>query len=98
MTINNDLPGTELTIGSDTALNSIVTDVDKIKKSAGASRRCFVVEVMGHDSGYLAVMSGLASGAERVYVPEEGITLADLTANVRALAGGSRSGKGVGVS
>jgi 6-phosphofructokinase 1 len=97
MTINNDLPGTELTIGSDTALNSIVTDVDKIKQSAVASRRCFVVEVMGHDSGYLAVMSGLASGAERVYVPEEGITLDDLTDDVRALAEGFRSGKRVGL-
>jgi len=98
MTINNDLPGTELTIGSDTALNSIVTDVDKIKQSAVASRRCFVVEVMGHDSGYLAVMSGLATGAERVYVPEEGITLDDLTADVRALAEGFRSGKRVGLA
>jgi 6-phosphofructokinase 1 len=97
MTINNDLPGTELTIGSDTALNSIISDVDKIKQSAVASRRCFVVEVMGHDSGYLAVMSGLASGAERVYVPEEGITLDDLTADVRALAEGFRSGKRVGL-
>jgi 6-phosphofructokinase 1 len=97
MTINNDLPGTELTIGSDTALNSIITDVDKIKQSAVASRRCFVVEVMGHDSGYLAVMSGLASGAERVYLPEEGITLDDLTADVRALAEGFRSGKRLGL-
>ena len=46
-TINNDLPATELSIGSDTALNSIVADVDKIKQSAVASLRCFVVEVMG---------------------------------------------------
>ncbi|HEY4605930.1 MAG TPA: 6-phosphofructokinase [Blastococcus sp.] len=97
MTINNDLPGTELTIGSDTALNSIITDVDKIKQSAVASRRCFVVEVMGHDSGYLALMSGLASGAERVYLPEEGITVDDLTADVRALAEGFRSGKRLGL-
>jgi 6-phosphofructokinase 1 len=97
MTINNDLPGTELTIGSDTALNSIITDVDKIKQSAVASRRCFVVEVMGHDSGYLALMSGLASGAERVYLPEEGITLDDLTADVRALAEGFRAGKRLGL-
>jgi 6-phosphofructokinase 1 len=97
LTINNDLPGTELTIGSDTALNSIVTDVDKIKQSAVASRRCFVVEVMGHDSGYLALMSGLATGAERVYLPEEGISLDDLTADVRALAEGFRSGKRLGL-
>ncbi|MCB0228706.1 MAG: 6-phosphofructokinase, partial [Anaerolineae bacterium] len=59
-TINNDLPGTDLTIGADTALNSIVMDVDKIKESAVASRRCYVVEVMGHDCGYLALMGGMA--------------------------------------
>ena len=97
MTINNDLPASELTIGSDTALNSIVSDIDKIKQSAVASRRCFVVEVMGHDCGYLALMSGLASGAERVYLPEEGITLEDLTADVRALADGFRAGKRLGL-
>ena len=65
-TINNDLPATELSIGADTALNSIVADVDKIKQSAVASLRCFVVEVMGRDCGYLALMSALATGAERV--------------------------------
>jgi len=96
-TINNDLPGTELSIGSDTALNSIMTDVDKIKQSAVASRRCFVVEVMGRDCGYLALMSGLATGAERVYLPEEGITLDDLTADVQALTEGFRSGKRLGL-
>ena len=97
MTINNDLPGTELTIGSDTALNSIIADVDKIKQSAVATRRCFVVEVMGHDCGYLALMSGLATGAERVYLPEEGITLDALTQDVRALAEGFRAGKRLGL-
>jgi 6-phosphofructokinase 1 len=97
MTINNDLPATEFTIGSDTALNSIIADVDKIKQSAVATRRCFVVEVMGHDSGYLALMSGLASGAERIYLPEDGITLEDLTADVRALNEGFRAGKRLGL-
>ena len=88
MTINNDVPGTELSIGSDTALNSIASDVDKIRQSAVASRRVFVVEVMGRDCGYLALLSGLATGAERVYLPEEGITLDDLTADVHSLADG----------
>ena len=96
MTINNDVPGTELSIGSDTALNSIVADVDKIRQSAVATRRVFVVEVMGRDCGYLALLSGLATGAERVYLPEEGITLDDLTADVHALADGFRSGKRLG--
>jgi 6-phosphofructokinase 1 len=97
MTINNDLPGTELTIGSDTALNSIVSDVDKIRQSAVASRRVFVVEVMGHDCGYLALMSGLATGAERIYLPEEDIGLNDLSVDVHNLAEGFRSGKRLGL-
>ncbi len=97
MTINNDVPGTELSIGSDTALNSIASDVDKIRQSAVASRRVFVVEVMGRDCGYLALLSGLATGAERVYLPEEGITLDDLTADVHSLADGFRSGKRLGL-
>ena len=96
-TINNDVPASELSIGSDTALNSIVTDVDKIKQSAVASRRCFVVEVAGRDCGYLALMSGLATGAERVYLPEEGITLADLARDVQSLAEGFHQGKRLGL-
>jgi 6-phosphofructokinase 1 len=95
--INNDLPGTEVSIGADTALNSIVTDVDKIKQSAVASRRSFIVEVMGHDCGYLALLSGLATGAERVYIPEEGITLADLQVDLQALKDGFEHGKRVGL-
>ncbi len=97
MTINNDVPGTELSIGSDTALNSIVSDIDKIRQSAVATRRVFVVEVMGHDCGYLALLSGLASGAERVYLPEDGVSLDDLTADVHALTEGFRSGKRLGL-
>jgi 6-phosphofructokinase 1 len=97
MTINNDVPGTELSIGSDTALNSIVADIDKIRQSAVASRRVFVVEVMGRNCGYLALISGLATGAERIYLPEEGITLADLTADITALAEGFHSGKRLGL-
>ena len=95
--INNDLPGSELSIGADTALNSIVGDVDKIKQSAVASGRCFVVEVMGHDCGYLALMSGLATGAERVYLPEEGISLQDLESDVNDLRDGFAHGKRLGL-
>lgn len=95
--INNDLPGSELSVGSDTALNSIVTDVDKIKQSAVASRRCFVVEVMGGDSGYLAMLGGLATGAEHVYLPEDGITLDQLVEDLRGLAAGFRQGKRLGL-
>lgn len=95
--INNDLPGSELSIGADTALNSIVGDVDKIKQSAVASRRTFVVEVMGYDCGYLALLSGLATGAEHVYLPEEGISLVDLEADLRALKTGFNRGKRLGL-
>jgi 6-phosphofructokinase 1 len=95
--INNDLPGSELSIGADTALNSIVEDVDKIKQSAVAAGRCFVVEVMGYDSGYLALLSGLATGAEQVYLPEEGISLDDLRDDVTQLRAGFEAGKRLGL-
>ena len=95
--INNNLPGSELSIGCDTALNNIVEAVDKIKQSAVASRRCFVVEVMGRQCGYLGLMSGLATGAERVYLNEEGVALADLQADLALLQAGFRRGKRLGL-
>jgi 6-phosphofructokinase 1 len=95
--INNDLPGSELSIGADTALNNIVSNVDKIKQSAVASGRCFVVEVMGRHCGYLALMSGLATGAERVYLPEEGVSRADLEVDIETLKAGFRRGKRLGL-
>jgi 6-phosphofructokinase 1 len=96
-TINNHLPGSELSVGADTALNNIVQAVDKIKQSAVATRRVFVVEVMGRKCGYLALMSGLASGAERVYLHEEGVTLRDLQADLEQLVAGFKGGKRVGL-
>jgi 6-phosphofructokinase 1 len=96
-TIDNDRPGSELSIGSDTALNSIVQAVDQIKQSAVASRRCFVVETMGRYCGYLALMGGLATGAERVYIHEEGITLKDLQDDVDHLVTGFSEGKRLGL-
>ncbi|NUQ84383.1 MAG: 6-phosphofructokinase [Anaerolineales bacterium] len=95
--INNNLPGSEFSIGADTALNSIVDAVDKIKQSAVATRRCFVVEVMGHYCGYLALMGGIATGAERVYLHEEGVKLHDLQVDVEKLLRGFRSGKRLGL-
>ncbi|MBI2893465.1 MAG: 6-phosphofructokinase [Deltaproteobacteria bacterium] len=95
--IGNNLPGSELAIGADTALNCIVEAVDKIKRSAVAARRVFVVEVMGRNCGYLALMSGLATGAERVYLNEEGVTLSDLVTDVESLSRGFREGKRLGV-
>eukprot|EP01114_Cavostelium_apophysatum_P017691 TRINITY_DN5317_c0_g1_i1.p1 TRINITY_DN5317_c0_g1~~TRINITY_DN5317_c0_g1_i1.p1 ORF type:complete len:766 (-),score=160.32 TRINITY_DN5317_c0_g1_i1:59-2356(-) len=72
--ISNNLPGTDYTIGDDTAVNNIIECVDKIKQSAVSSSRVFVVEVMG-SNGYLAIMSALATGADKVYIPEEKLTL-----------------------
>jgi 6-phosphofructokinase 1 len=95
--INNNLPGSEFSIGTDTALNNIVDAVDKIKQSAVATRRCFVVEVMGHWCGYLALMGGLATGAEQVYLNERGVTLHDLQNDVEILSEGFRQGKRLGL-
>ena len=95
--ISNNLPGTEFSIGADTALNNIVDAVDKIKQSAVAARRCFVVEVMGHSCGYLALMSGMATGAERVYMHEEGITLKNLAHDIDTLNRGFDHGKRLGL-
>ncbi len=91
--IDNNLPGTEICIGADTALNNIVDVVDKIKQSAVATGRCFVIEVMGRECGYLALMSSLATGAERAYLPEEGITLRDLEADLEMMKKDFRQGK-----
>ena len=95
--INNNLPGSEFSIGTDTALNNIVDAMDKIKQSAVATRRCFVVEVMGHWCGYLALMSSLATGAEHFYLPEDGITLSDLQRDVQSLTRGFNMGKRLGL-
>jgi 6-phosphofructokinase 1 len=79
VSIDNNLPGSELSVGADTALNSIVNAVDAIKRSGMANRhRLFIVEVMGHFCGYLALMSGIATGAEYVYTNEAGVKLTDL--------------------
>jgi 6-phosphofructokinase 1 len=91
--IDNNLPGSDLSIGADTALNVIVEALDRIKQSAMAARRCFVVEVMGRHCGYLAMMSGLAGGAERIYLPEEGITLKGLQADVERMVESFRGGR-----
>ena len=91
--IDNNLPGSELSIGTDTALNNAVVALDSIKLSAAASHRCFVAEVMGRKCGYLSLMSGLATGAEKVYLNEEGITLKGLAADSERMVESFRSGR-----
>ena len=70
-TIDNDLGGTDSTIGYDTALNTIVEAVDKIRDTATSHERLFLVEVMGHKAGYLALNGAIASGAEAAIIPEK---------------------------
>lgn len=85
-TISNNVPGTQYSIGSDTALNAITEACDRIKQSAASSRkRVFVMEVQGGRSGYLAALGGLAGGATRTYIPEETITLQDLQNDIALL-------------
>lgn len=70
-TIDNDIPGTEVTIGFDTALNTVIDAIDKIRDTATSHARTFVIEVMGRDAGDIALWSGLAGGAETILIPEE---------------------------
>jgi 6-phosphofructokinase 1 len=69
-TIDNDLYGSDITIGVDTALNIALEAIDRLKVTASSHQRAFLVEVMGRDSGYLALMAGIAGGAETVVIPE----------------------------
>jgi 6-phosphofructokinase 1 len=69
-TIDNDLYGSEVTIGVDTALNIAIEAIDRLKVTASSHQRAMLVEVMGRDSGYLALMAGIAGGAEAVVIPE----------------------------
>ncbi|HOK44312.1 MAG TPA: 6-phosphofructokinase [Bryobacteraceae bacterium] len=69
-TIDNDLYGTDVSIGVDTALNIALENIDRLKVTASSHRRAMLVEVMGRDCGYLALMAGIAGGAEAVVIPE----------------------------
>lgn len=85
-TVSNNVPGTDYSIGCDTALNIIVQSADSLKQSASSSRkRTFVVDVQGGRCGFLATMAGLACGATYSYIPEEGIYLKDLVRDIQHL-------------
>jgi 6-phosphofructokinase 1 len=77
-TIDNDLIGTDFTIGYDTAINTVVNAVDKIRDTAESHDRLFIVEVMGRDSGLIALRTGIAAGAESILIPENKTGMADL--------------------
>ena len=97
-TISNNVPGTELSVGCDTAVNAIVEAMDRLKLSAVGSRdRVFVVEVMGRRCGYLALTAGIGGGAELVYTHEEGIDLGRLSHDVARLNEAFDHGRTVGL-
>lgn len=73
-TIDNDICFTDLTLGVDTALNTVLDAIDKIRDTASSHQRAFLIETMGRDSGYLALMSGIAGGAEVILIPEAPMT------------------------
>lgn len=91
--IDNNLPGSELSIGADTAVNNAMWALDRIKESAAASRRCFVAELMGRRCGYLTLMAGLSAGAEFAYLNEEPMTLSSLDADARVLRSSFEQGR-----
>src|SRR5690606_28951672 len=81
-TIDNDLFGTDSTIGYDTALNTVVSAVDKIRDTADAHDRLFLVEVMGRDAGFIALRSGIGVGAEAILIPETKTYMDELLAKL----------------
>ncbi|KAK5920988.1 hypothetical protein CgunFtcFv8_024729 [Champsocephalus gunnari] len=86
-TISNNVPGTDFSLGADTAVNAAMQGCDKIKQSAtGTKRRVFVVETMGGFCGYLATSTGIAVGADAAYIFEDSFNIHDLTTNVQHLA------------
>ncbi|MGE6259331.1 6-phosphofructokinase [Heyndrickxia sporothermodurans] len=89
-TIDNDIPGTDFTIGFDTALNTVLDAIDKIRDTASSHERTFIIEVMGRDAGDIALWSGLAGGAETILIPEENYDMNEIADRLRS---GNERGK-----
>ncbi len=106
-TIDNDISGTDFTIGYDTALNTVVEAIDKIRDTASSHNRLFLVEVMGRDAGAIALNSGIGAGAEEILIPEEDQGIERLieslkrsrksgkTSSIIVVAEGDKSGKNI---
>jgi len=90
-TIDNDLYGTENSIGYDTALNTVISAIDKIRDTASSHNRIFFIEVMGRNSGFIALNSAIASGAESVLIPESVTNIDDLVVEIKTQNKGKRS-------
>ena len=89
-TIDNDLVGTRCTLGYDTALNTAVNAIDKIRDTASSHNRLFFIEVMGRDAGHIALNTGVAAGAEEILIPEEDLGLDRL---IQSLKRSQKTGK-----
>src|SRR5690625_3542807 len=89
-TIDNDIEGTDFTIGYDTALNTVVEAIDKIRDTASSHNRLFLVEVMGRDAGDIALNAGIGAGAEEIIIPEENLGVDRL---LKSLKQSKKSGK-----
>ena len=89
-TIDNDIPGTDYTLGFDTALNTVIECIDKIRDTATSHERTFIIEVMGRDAGDLALWAGLAGGAETIIIPEIDTNIEEV---VERLKNGTARGK-----
>lgn len=106
-TIDNDICGTSFTIGFDTALNTVVESIDKIRDTAISHNRLFIVEVMGRDAGHIALNAGIGAGAEEILIPEEDMGLERLldslkksqksgkSSSIVMIAEGDKTGKNV---
>jgi len=106
-TIDNDINGTDYTIGYDTALNTVVEAIDKIRDTASSHNRLFLIEVMGRDAGDIALNSGIGAGAEEILIPEEDMGIDRLieslkkskktgkTSSIIVVAEGDKSGKNI---
>lgn len=90
-TIDNDIPGTEVTLGFDTAVNTVIEAIDKIRDTATSHERIFVVEVMGRHCGDIALWAGLSGGAESILIPEVDFDMKEVT--YRLLEGNKRGKK-----
>ena len=106
-TIDNDIIGTSFTIGFDTAINTVVESIDKIRDTAISHNRLFFVEVMGRDAGHIALNAGIGAGAEEILIPEEDMGLDRLldslkisqksgkTSSIVMIAEGDKTGKNI---
>lgn len=83
-TIDNDIVGTDFTIGFDTAVTTAMDAIDKIRDTSSSHRRTFVIEVMGRNAGDIALWAGIATGADEIIIPEAGFKMEDIVASIKA--------------